>query len=105
MHDQLGQLEDTLIVYVSGDNGASPEGNATGQWNWGNFLNGIAESPEEQAKYLDKWGGPETYPMMSVGWAIAFNSPSSQSRLRVILAAREMVQSFTGQTVLKQEEK
>ena len=73
--DDMGQLDNTLVVYISGDNGTSAEGDASGQWNWNHFLNGIPESPAEQEAYLEKWGNDETYPMIGVGWAIAFNSP------------------------------
>ena len=78
--DDLGELDNTLVVYISGDNGTSAEGNASGQWNWGHFLNGVPESPEEQAKYIEKWGNEETYPMIGVGWAYAFNSPFAYTK-------------------------
>jgi arylsulfatase len=73
--DDLGALDNTIVVYISGDNGTSPEGDQTGHWNWGHFLNGIPETTEEQLAYLDDWGGPNTYAHMSVGWAIAFDAP------------------------------
>ena len=73
--EDLGALDNTLLIYISGDNGTSSEGNQTGHWNWGHFLNGIPETTEEQLAYLDEWGGPNTYPHMSVGWAIAFDAP------------------------------
>ena len=73
--DDLGALDNTLVVYISGDNGTSPEGDQTGHWNWGHFLNGVPETTEEQLAHLDEWGGPTTYAHMSVGWAIAFDSP------------------------------
>ena len=73
--DDLGALDNTIVVYISGDNGTSPEGDQTGHWNWGHFLNGIPETTEEQLAHLDDWGGPSTYAHMSVGWAIAFDAP------------------------------
>lgn len=73
--DDLGALDNTLVIYISGDNGTSPEGDQTGHWNWGHFLNGVPETTEEQLAHLDEWGGPTTYAHMSVGWAIAFDSP------------------------------
>ena len=73
--DDLGKLDNTIVVYISGDNGTSSEGNQTGHWNWGHFLNGVPETTEEQLAYVDEWGGPNTYAHMSVGWAIAFDSP------------------------------
>ena len=73
--DDLGELDNTIVIYISGDNGTSPEGDQTGHWNWGHFLNGIPETTEEQLAHIDEWGGPNTYAHMSVGWAIAFDSP------------------------------
>ena len=73
--DDLGALDNTIVVYISGDNGTSPEGDQTGHWNWGHFLNGIPETTEEQLAHLDDWGSPNTYAHMSVGWAIAFDAP------------------------------
>ena len=73
--DELGRLDNTLVIYISGDNGTSSEGNFTGNWNWGNMLNGREEPIDDQLAHLDDWGGRETYPHMSVGWAIAFDAP------------------------------
>ena len=73
--DEIGELDNTLVLYISGDNGGSAEGDASGQWNWNHFLNGIPETPGEQESYLAKWGDESTYPMLSVGWSYAFNSP------------------------------
>ena len=73
--DDLGKTDNTLVIYISGDNGTSAEGNYTGNWNWGNMLNGRQETVEEQLSHFDEWGGRETYPHMSVGWAIAFDTP------------------------------
>ena len=78
--DDLGELDNTLIIYITGDNGASPEGDFSGHWNWNHFLNGVEETPDEQEKKLDEWGGPTTYPMYHLGWAIAFNSPFALSK-------------------------
>ena len=46
--DEIGELDNTLVLYISGDNGGSAEGDASGQWNWNHFLNGIPETPGEQ---------------------------------------------------------
>ncbi len=73
--DDLGELDNTLVIYISGDNGTSPEGDQTGNWNRNKYLNGVPETDEEQLAHLDGWGGPNTYAHMSVGWAIAFDSP------------------------------
>jgi len=78
--DEMGELDNTLFVYITGDNGTSAEGNQTGNWNWGHMLNGVPETTEEQLQYLDQWGGPETYPHMSVGWAVAFDAPFAHTK-------------------------
>ncbi len=78
--DELGVLDDTLVIYITGDNGTSSEGNDTGNWNWNNMTNGRVETVEEQLEYYDAWGGPTTYPHMSVGWAIAFDSPFAYTK-------------------------
>ena len=73
--DDLGELDNTLIFYISGDNGTSPEGDFSGHWNWNHYVNGIPETVAEQTQKLEAWGDRTTYPMMHVGWAIAFNTP------------------------------
>ena len=78
--DELGVLDDTLVIYITGDNGTSSEGNDTGNWNWNNMTNGRVETVEEQLEYYDAWGGPTTYPHMSVGWAIAFDAPFAYTK-------------------------
>jgi arylsulfatase len=40
--DGLGELDNTLVIYISGDNGTSPEGDQTGNWNWNKYLNGVS---------------------------------------------------------------
>ena len=54
--DDLGELDNTLVVYISGDNGTSPEGDQTGNWNWNKYLNGVPETDAEQLAHLDEWG-------------------------------------------------
>jgi len=78
--EELGVLDDTLVIYIAGDNGTSSEGNHTGNWNWMNMSNGRQETIEEQLEYYDAWGGPTTYPHMSVGWAIAFDAPFAYAK-------------------------
>ena len=72
---ETGQLDNTLIFYIAGDNGSSAEGGMNGMFNEYTYFNGVQEKVEDMAKLADKWGGPETYPHMAAGWAVAFNSP------------------------------
>jgi arylsulfatase A-like enzyme len=72
-----GLLEDTLVFYVIGDNGASAEGTLNGTYNeMINFNGGAAlETPEFLMERIDKLGGPESYNHYAVGWAHAMNTP------------------------------
>ena len=72
--EQAGELDNTIIVFCS-DNGASGEGGPDGSVNENKFFNGIPDSLEENLKYLDELGSPETYNHYPTGWAAAFNTP------------------------------
>jgi arylsulfatase len=73
----LGIVDDTLIYYIIGDNGASAEGTPTGTFNELLTLNGAAalETPEFMAARIDKFGTPEAYNHYAVGWAHAMDTP------------------------------
>jgi len=70
-------LDDTLIFYIIGDNGASGEGTLQGTFNEMIPLNGLAhlETPEFLKKNIDKFGGPQAYNHYAVGWAHAMDTP------------------------------
>lgn len=71
----IGALDDTLFIYIAGDNGTSAEGGFVGMYNEMTYFNGVAERVEDLIPLIDKWGGPETFPHMSAGWAVAFDTP------------------------------
>ncbi|GMU53184.1 MAG: arylsulfatase [Candidatus Xenobia bacterium] len=74
--DDMGKLDDTLIIYINGDNGTSAEGGPLGTPNEVAFFNGINMMPvQEQMKYYDAWGTERTYNHMSAGWSWAFDTP------------------------------
>ena len=73
--DAIGELDDTVVIYIAGDNGASAEGGPAGTYNELAALNGIIGTTEQMMAYMDKWGGPETYPHFAMGWAWAGNTP------------------------------
>ena len=75
--ETLGILEDTLIYYIIGDNGASGEGTLNGCFNEVSYFNGLGslETPEFLTAHLDKLGGPESYNHYAVGWAHAMDTP------------------------------
>jgi arylsulfatase A-like enzyme len=73
----LGVLDDTLVYYVIGDNGASAEGGLHGTFNAMIDVNGGAElqTAEFRNERLDEWGSPSSYPHYAVGWAHAMDTP------------------------------
>jgi len=71
----LGELDNTLIFYIAGDNGASAEGGMNGLFNEMTYFNAVQEQVHDLVKVMDEWGSPETYPHMAAGWAVAFDSP------------------------------
>lgn len=73
--EDMGELDNTLVVLVYGDNGASAEGGANGMFSEMTYFNGVQEKVEDMLKVMDKWGGPETYPHMAAGWAVALDTP------------------------------
>jgi arylsulfatase A-like enzyme/uncharacterized membrane protein len=79
--EELGDLDNTLILYIWGDNGASMEGTTTGSFNEMTFLNGIPLTPEQQLELIDQYGGIEALggvdsaPHYAAAWAWAGNTP------------------------------
>jgi arylsulfatase A-like enzyme len=74
--EDMGKLDNTLIIYICGDNGTSPEGTQSGTFNQYTAYNGILDVPlGAQMKAYDAWGSPGTYPHMAVAWAWAFETP------------------------------
>jgi arylsulfatase A-like enzyme len=74
--EDMGKLDNTLIIYISGDNGTSAEGTLMGTPNWITAVNGLLELPEaEYLRYYESWGSDQTYPHMAVPWAWAFDTP------------------------------
>jgi arylsulfatase len=74
--EDLGRLDNTLIIYINGDNGTSAEGGPWGTPNEVAFFNGISMMPvETQMKWYDVWGTEQTYNHMSAGWSWAFDTP------------------------------
>jgi arylsulfatase A-like enzyme len=75
--EDLGVLDDTLIYYIIGDNGASAEGSLQGTFNEMMMLNGASalETTEFMASKIDLFGTPEAYNHYSVGWAHAMDTP------------------------------
>jgi len=74
--EDLGKLDNTLVIYINGDNGTSAEGGPLGTPNEVAFFNGVNEMPvDTQMKWYDVWGTEQTYNHMSAGWSWAFDAP------------------------------
>ena len=79
--EEMGELDNTLIIYIWGDNGASMEGTFTGSFNETTFFNGVVLEPAQQLKIIEKyggveeWGGEHTAPHYAAPWAHANNTP------------------------------
>ncbi len=79
--EELGDLDNTLVFYIWGDNGASMEGTTTGSFNEMTFLNGLVLDPDEQIDLIEKYGGIDelggehTAPHYAAAWGHAGNTP------------------------------
>ena len=79
--EDLGKLDNTLIIYICGDNGTSSEGTLVGTPNETAMFNGVVVPVEDQLKYFyDVWGTDQTYNHMAVPWAWAFDTPFSWTK-------------------------
>ena len=75
--DEIGELDNTLFIYIMGDNGSSAEGGLEGTYNELIKLNGLnnVETVENMLEKADVWGGPDSFPHMSCGWSVATDAP------------------------------
>ena len=73
--EDIGEMDNTLFIYIAGDNGTSAEGGFVGMYNEMTYFNGVTEKVEDLIPLIDKWGGPQTFPHMAAGWAVAFDTP------------------------------
>jgi len=72
---EMQVLENTLFIYIVGDNGASAEGGPEGAYNEMMAMNGIISTAAINMPHLDEWGGPSTFPHYAIGWAWAGDTP------------------------------
>jgi arylsulfatase A-like enzyme len=73
--EDMGKLDNTLIIYISGDNGSSAEGTPIGTPSEVMAFNGVSVPVADQMKFYDVWGSDQTYPHMAVAWTWAFDTP------------------------------
>ena len=75
-----GQLDNTMFIFIAGDNGTSAEGGMNGMFSEMTYFNGVPETVPDMLKHYDEWGSPSTYPHMAAGWAVAFDAPFSYTK-------------------------
>jgi arylsulfatase A-like enzyme len=89
--EDMGEMDNTLFFYIVGDNGSSAEGGPDGTYNELLALNGIVSDVSSQLAHIDEWGGPSTFPHLSVGGAHAgtlpFNGPSRWPLISALISA------------------
>jgi arylsulfatase A-like enzyme len=73
--DDLDEVENTLVVYLMGDNGASAEGTVHGAWSSPSFQNGEPEDPEWLLAHIDDFGSPRCENHFNAAWAWALDAP------------------------------
>jgi arylsulfatase len=78
--DEVGQADNTLFIYIVGDNGASAEGQMNGMYNEMTYFNAVSETVADMNKHYSDWGGPSTYPHYAAGWAVAMDTPFSWTK-------------------------
>ena len=78
--ESIDEMDNTLFIYIAGDNGTSAEGGFVGMYNEMTYFNQVTEKVEDLIPLIDEWGGPETFPHMAAGWAVAFDAPFSWTK-------------------------
>ena len=74
--DRMGVSDNTLVIFIEGDNGASAEGTPVGTMNeLGGLANGVKETAETKTAAIQNMGGPRSYQLYPAGWAWATNAP------------------------------
>jgi len=73
--EDMGKLDDTLIIFISGDNGASAEGMLNGTPNEFTTFNGVAVPVKDQFLWYEFWGSERTFPHFAAAWAWALDAP------------------------------
>jgi len=73
--EEIGELDNTLFIFIAGDNATSAEGGMVGMYNEMTYFNGVEEKVEDLLPLMDDWGLENTFPHMAAGWAVAFDAP------------------------------
>ena len=77
---EINEFDNTLFIYIAGDNGTSAEGGFVGMYNEMTYFNGVTEKVEDLIPLIDNWGDSYTFPHMANGWAVAFDAPFSWTK-------------------------
>jgi arylsulfatase A-like enzyme len=77
---ELGVMDNTIIVFIAGDNGASAEGQMNGMYSEMTYFSGVPETVPDMLKHYNEWGSPSTYPHFAAGWAVAMDAPFSYTK-------------------------
>ena len=79
--EQTGELDNTLIIYIAGDNGPTPEGGLHGIMNKLSYFNGVPESLEDVASRMDDFGGPKSHGCYPAAWGYATSTPFTYGKM------------------------
>ena len=79
--EQTGEFDNTLIIWIAGDNGPTPEGGLHGIMNKLTYFNGVQESLEDVAKQMDEFGGPNSHGCYPAAWAYATSTPFTYGKM------------------------
>ena len=78
--EKLGVMDNTVVIFIAGDNGASAEGQMNGMFSEMTYFSGIPETVPDMLKHYDEWGSESTYPHFAAGWAVAMDTPFSYTK-------------------------
>jgi arylsulfatase len=73
-------MDNTVIIFIAGDNGASAEGQMNGMYSEMTYFNAVPETVPDMLKHYDEWGSASTYPHFAAGWAVAMDAPFSYTK-------------------------
>jgi arylsulfatase len=73
--EAMGEMDNTVFIFIAGDNGASAEGQMSGMYSEMTYFNSVVETVPDMMKHYEDWGSESTYPHYSAGWAVAMDVP------------------------------
>lgn len=73
--EDMGIMDNTVFIFIAGDNGTSSEGQMNGMYSEMTYFNMVPETVPEMLQHYDDWGSPSTYPHFAAGWAVALDAP------------------------------